>query len=274
MRHVFAATLCVAIVAVVPARAADIPRPVYKAAPVVAPAYSWAGWYGGFSGGYGWGDPFIIVDPSTVALPPSGQALATFSAADPFSFHTHPKGGFGGILLGYNAQFQAFIIGWEADFSLSGIRDTANGAFTNFAVFDTDTGSTNGLVSLETKLNWFGTVRGRAGVVFGTLMPFVTGGLAYGELKNTVTSSATQILNGVSAGGYNVSQTFTDRQLGYAVGGGLDWLIANNWLFRVEYLYFDFNGKDYVPAMPAVTLLNTDFTMQIVRGALVIKFAP
>lgn len=275
MRPIFAATIGAAIAAAVQTQvqAADIARPVYKV-PVAAPVYSWTGWYGGFSGGYGWGDPYVVVDPSTVPLPPSGQALSTFSAADPFSFHTRPKGGFGGILLGYNAQFQTFILGWEADFSFSGIRDTANGAFTNFAVFDTDTGSTNGLVTLETRLNWFGTVRGRMGVVFGPVMPFITGGLAYGELKNVLTSSATQTLNGASAGGYNLSTTITDTQFGYAVGGGLDWLLANNWLFRVEYLYFDFGGKNYVPGLPGVSFVNTDFELQIIRGALVIKLAP
>lgn len=273
MRAIFAVTVGVAIVAAVPALAADIARPIYKA-PVVAPAYSWTGWYGGVSGGYGWGDPYIVVDPSTVALPPSGQALSTFSADSPFSLRTHPTGGFGGLLLGYNAQFQNFIIGWEADFSFSGIRDTATGTFNNSAVFDTDTGSTNGQVTLETKLKWFGTVRGRWGFVVGSVMPYATGGLAYGKLENTVTSSATQILNGANAGGYNLSATFSDTQLGYTVGGGLDWLIANNWLFRAEYLYFNFGGDDYVPALPAVTLLNTDFEMHIIRAALVFKFAP
>ena len=273
MRSVFATVVSAGLFAAASAQAADIAAPVYKA-PVVAPAYSWTGWYGGISGGYGWGDPYVVVDPSTVPLPPSGQALSSFSAADPFSIHTRPKGGFGGILLGYNAQFQAFVIGWEADFSFSGIRDTASGPFTNFAVFDTDTGSTNGLVTLETKLKWFGTVRGRWGFVVGTVMPYATGGLAYGKLENTVTSSATQILNGANAGGYNLSATFSDTQLGYTVGGGFDWLIANNWLFRAEYLYFNLGGEDYVPALPAVTLLNTDFEMHIIRGALVFKFAP
>lgn len=266
------ATLIGTAAIAVPTHAADI-APVYKA-PVVAPVYSWTGWYGGFSGGYGWGDPYVVVDPSAVPLPPSGQALSTFSADSPFSFHTHPTGGFGGILLGYNAQFQAFVIGWEADFSLSGIRDTATGPFSNFAVFDTDTGSTDGLVSLETKLKWFGTVRGRWGFIVGAVMPYLTGGVAYGQLENTVTSSATQILNGAAAGGYNLSATFKDTQWGYAVGGGIDWLIANNWLFRAEYLYFNFSGNDYVPNLPAVTLLNTDFELQIVRGALVFKIAP
>ena len=273
MRRIFVAVFGAAVIAAVPAQAADIARPVYKA-PVVAPVYSWAGWYGGVSGGYGWGDPYVVVDPSTVPLPPSGQALSSFSADNPFSFHTHPTGGFGGILLGYNAQFQAFILGWEADFSFSAIKDTATGTFNNFAVFDTDTGSTSGLVTLETKLKWFGTVRGRAGFVVGTVMPYVTGGLAYGQLENIVTSSATHTLNGASAGGYNLSATFKDTQLGYAVGGGFDWLIAPNWIFRAEYLYFDFSGKDYVPNLPGITLVNTDFELQIIRGALVIKLAP
>jgi outer membrane immunogenic protein len=36
------------------AQAADIPRPVYKAAPVVM-AYNWSGFYIGGNVGYGWG---------------------------------------------------------------------------------------------------------------------------------------------------------------------------------------------------------------------------
>ena len=52
-KYLFAAT--VAVSSGVAAHAADIPAPVYKAAPVVA-AYNWSGFYIGGNVGYGWGN--------------------------------------------------------------------------------------------------------------------------------------------------------------------------------------------------------------------------
>jgi outer membrane immunogenic protein len=66
-------------------------------------------------------------------------------------------------------------------------------------------------VSLDQKLEWFGTVRGRAGVlVTPKVLLYATGGLAYGEVKPNELIGA---LTGVSN---------SDTRVGYTVGAGIE----------------------------------------------------
>jgi outer membrane immunogenic protein len=66
-------------------------------------------------------------------------------------------------------------------------------------------------VSLDQKLEWFGTVRGRAGVlVTPKVLLYAIGGLAYGEVKSNELIGA---LTGFSN---------SDTRVGYAVGAGIE----------------------------------------------------
>lgn len=137
------------------ATAADIymPGPVgpggYKDAPWVP---TWAGFYIGINGGYGWSD-----FSDKFALAASG-----FRGLD-------PQGGFGGGQIGYNWQSSHLVYGVEADIQGAGIEDKATDAFGN--VF-------------KTHLDYFGTVRGRLGYAFGPSLLYATAGFAYGGIRN------------------------------------------------------------------------------------------
>jgi outer membrane immunogenic protein len=87
----------VAFSMVASASAADLPRPVYKAAPYLSPVpvFSWTGFYVGINGGYGWSK---LSGDGTF-----GPASAT------------AKGFLGGGQLGYNYQMGQFVIGAEVD---------------------------------------------------------------------------------------------------------------------------------------------------------------
>ena len=79
---------------------------------------------------------------------------------------------------GYNWQRQpsGLVIGAAADFQGSGVdgNTTTTGSTPVFNFVNSATSEQN--------LNWFGTLRGRVGVPIGDrFMPFVSGGLAYGE---------------------------------------------------------------------------------------------
>lgn len=120
-----------------------------------------------------------------------------------------PDGWFGGGQVGYNYQFQNnVLIGVEADLQGSDISNSANG--------------------VNSKLDYFGTVRARLGYAYDRFLPYVTGGLAYG--KNTINDL-----------GYSDSNT----HVGWTVGGGLEYAITNNWTARAEYLYMDLGKKTY-----------------------------
>jgi opacity protein-like surface antigen len=83
-------------------------------------------------------------------------------------------------------------------------------------------------VSLTEKLLWFGTVRGRVGVLATPVVLFyATGGLAYGEVAFNI-----------SVGPLN-SFSPNNTKVGYSVGAGVEGMFARNWTARLEYLYVD-----------------------------------
>src|SRR5580692_7301717 len=142
------------------ANAADMAAPTYAKAPVMAPAYSWSGFYIGVNGGYGWEDPTVVLtpnDPNVVGSPVSPASWTN-------------SGGFGGGQIGYNYQFaRQWLAGLEADIDVSGLKGSGSSAVRPF----------QNLTSQN--VDWFGTVRGRLGwLPTDRFLVFATGGLAYG----------------------------------------------------------------------------------------------
>jgi outer membrane immunogenic protein len=190
MKKILLASVGVLALGVTVAAAADIvrPRPMPAKAPVyVAPPFTWTGAYIGINGGAGWG-------------------RSDFS--DPFatgSFNT--SGGLVGGTLGYNWQAGQAVFGLEGDGDWSNLRGSAPCALT----------------SCETRNNWLATVRGRLGYALGDFMPYVTGGLAVGDIKTSI------------AGVGSANET----KAGWTAGGGLEAHISGPWSAKIEYLYVD-----------------------------------
>ena len=143
--------------------------PVTKA-PAFVPGYTWTGFYAGINGGYGWGS----------------------SDWNGFLSDTDVSGGLVGLTAGYNWQTGALVFGLEGDIDWSNIR----GSFA----------SATCPIGCETKNNWLGTVRGRIGYAFDRVMPYVTGGLAVGDIKAS------------RAGFVGAS----DTNAGWTIGGGVE----------------------------------------------------
>ena len=96
-----------------------------------------------------------------------------------------------------------------------------------------------------------GTVRGRLGfLVTPTLLVFGTG-LAYGGAN--ASTSILQVNNDLANFGAPpalipaaVSRgRYADTQVGWAAGGGLEWMVLPNWSAKVEYLYADLGSAAY-----------------------------
>jgi outer membrane immunogenic protein len=82
---------------------------------------------------------------------------------------------------------------------------------------------------LTQKIDWFGTVRGRAGVlVTPKVLLYATGGLAYGEVNSSESI-------GVVPTAFSRSTT----NVGWTVGAGVEGAIGGNWTAKLEYLYVD-----------------------------------
>ena len=147
-RSIVAAFGFLTLAAAMPAAAADLPR---GAVPYKAPAYvaqcNWTGFYLGINGGGAWGD----------------------SDWDGFAVTNRPSGGMVGGTAGYNWQGAGspWVFGLEGDIAWANINDSV----------------ACGAVTCETKINWFGTARGRAGYAFDRFLPYITGGAAFGDIE-------------------------------------------------------------------------------------------
>ena len=219
--------------------AADLPyRKEPIAPPPPPPPLTWNGFYGGLNIGGGWNanngnnEVSAYWDPNYAfgSTPLPGTPNLFFL---PNNNQTGTAGGvIGGAQVGYNFQFNpSIVVGVETDFQGSSISGNGPG---NYALYPSPfltppAGPGTGLLVPVAAINgsnlgidWFGTVRGRAGWLFTpTLLVYGTAGFAYG---------------GVSAWGYG--DTFT----GWTAGGGLEWMFAPHWSAKVEYLYVDLSG--------------------------------
>jgi outer membrane immunogenic protein len=184
------------------ANAADMYRPAaggYKDVPYVG--VSWSGLYVGVNGGYG----------ENAASVPSGWL--------------DPTGGFGGGQIGYNVQRGNIVFGLEADIEGGDISDTVPGTFGDFRG------------NFESKMDWFGTVRARAGYTFDRALVYATGGFAYGNVTNSF-----------CAGGNCLSTSET--QTGWVAGGGVEYKVNPNWSVKGEYQYLDLDASSATGAGP------------------------
>ena len=208
-----------------PANAADIAR--HQAMPMKAPAYyapySWTGFYVGINGGGGW-----------------GNSDWTNAAGSTGSFDV--SGGLVGGTIGYNWQASQWVFGLEGDIDWSGIRGS------------TSSGICAG-TSCETRKIGSGTVRGRIGYAFDRFLPYVTGGLAVGDIKASVAGLGST----------------SDTNVGWAVGGGIEASIAGPWTAKIEYLYVDLGDTNCSVGSCGLST-NVDFHTNIVRGGINYRF--
>jgi len=247
----------------VPAGAADIARPVYKA-PVVAPppAFTWTGFYiGGHVGGVRGRSSLDAVNdvvfPGFVTL---GLPAIAPIVAVPSRFAT--VGGvsgsgtsfMGGGQLGYNWQVGSFLFGFEGDASWTRIRAGATQNVIDPFATATLTGT------YTTEIDWTASLRARLGVTFDRVLLYATGGAAFaGGRFNSAFTLVTPVPGIVfpvnnASGSTAASASFTD--LGWTVGGGLEWAFDNNWSIAGEYRYADYGRH-------SVTLATTDPSGQL-----------
>lgn len=234
-RSLFA--IAIASILTTSAFAADL---AVKAPPIVPPvAYNWTGFYAGLNGGYSWGSTNnSFADP---LLPAASQSMNGWV--------------FGGQ-AGYNWQFNpTWLFGVEGDIDATGQRGTAtltpNTVVTVFVpppaalALPTITTTTTTAASLEEKLPWLATFRGRIGVLpSDRVLLYATGGLAVGEVKSTsLVGTTTTVVPSFGAGATASSAaalaSASTTRTGWTVGAGIEGAFAANWTARLEYLYVD-----------------------------------
>ena len=134
-----------------------------------------------------------------------------------------PKGFLVGGTLGYNYQTGSFVWGLEGDIAWSDVKGSV----------------ACGLgLTCETANRWLGTARGRLGYAFDRLLPYITGGGAFGNVRASINPGPI-----VSA---------TNTRIGWTVGAGLEYAFLGNWTAKIEYLYVDLGSFDTGFTAPVV----------------------
>ncbi|MBR1088694.1 porin family protein [Bradyrhizobium manausense] len=264
------------------ALAADLAAKPYVKAPVmVDPVWSWTGFYIGANGGYSWGRSrsdvtYTNTATGAIIVPPAGSITSA-------SFDMN--GAVAGGQAGYNWQSANWVFGVEGDlnwsdekgraiFSCAGVAP-AGGPCLPGLTFLPAGGLAGTTLTIDQKLQWFGTLRGRVGILATPKVLFYgTGGLAFGEIKTTGT------MTGFNPGGValaSVGSTSTTRA-GWTVGVGIEGKITQNWSAKLEYLYMDLGRFDSGPftLAPAGSTIATNvssrFTDNILRAGINYEF--
>lgn len=199
-----------------PALAADLPDRMEPVAPVAyVPVFTWTGFYLG--GELGW----IQTNPRyTTGALLLGTPFIVTSGSD--------KNGLSyGILGGYNYQAGQLVLGIEGDFAgwtVGDIRYTA---------------LTGDFLTAHSK--WGGSIRGRLGYAVDRAMFYVTGGAAFISNETSVPTTS------ITIGG-------DGTQVGWTVGGGLDYAFTNNWFTGIEYRYSQYQSKSIAYPIPILNL--------------------
>jgi outer membrane immunogenic protein len=185
------------------ASAADMPTKMpVKAAPMVAPVYNWTGFYVGAVGTYGWGDS----QHCQIGVP---------VPCDPGFPQTNLTGWEGGGTIGYNWQWNQWVLGAEGDWSWGKLKGSSG----NTATF----GCGGGGQTCDTWINSIGTARARVGYAFDRFLPYLTAGAAFSDLNASIGPAATRS---------TASTTKTD----FVWGGGLEYAFWQNLSAKIEYL--------------------------------------
>lgn len=233
MKRILVAVAAVASVFMTGAAAADpAPRMYAKApAPPVA-VYDWTAFYIGGNVGYSWGRSN---DTSTLTNGAGTVLFTNYSKAN-------LDGVVGGGQIGYNWQVQNWVLGLESD--IQGTDEKGSRSFScPTGVCSPETFLNivlpNGIIlfnpgpavpgTMSQKIDWFGTVRGRAGVLVDPkVLLYATGGLAYGEVRTSET-----------VGIVPTAFSSTTTNVGWTVGAGVEGVLGGSWTAKLEYLYVD-----------------------------------
>ncbi|MEJ2227021.1 MAG: outer membrane beta-barrel protein [Alphaproteobacteria bacterium] len=252
------------------ADAADITS--MKDAPSMLPVHQWSHSYLGIHLGYGWGKQSSVDYATPDSLPqepghdpPYGgfscaPALVGYYCGTPFKYDV--GGVFTGLQAGHNWQRGVLVFGVEGDFGNLNISKLSVDVRTNDTAFDEDVAIID--------FGWYGTITGRIGLARGRSLFYLKGGLAMAEITHTAYDLDDDDEDGVGtmyAGSYTTAHSI---ETGWAVGGGIEHAISDNWSVKAEYLYMDFGSK--ISDDPDCDLYKHESKLHMIKAALNYQF--
>jgi outer membrane immunogenic protein len=220
MKSILTGVALAALIGAGPAVAADLsrpPPPIVKA-PVMAPIFTWTGFYiGGNIGAawaqHNWNDNLLGLNFN------NGSNNAVF---------------IGGGQVGGNYQINNFVIGVEGTFDWA-----ANNNNNNTGIVVPTLGGN--LVQITANDKWIATLAARLGVAYDRVLFYAKGGGAWvGANSLTITDVTT---------GASITGSTNNTLSGWLVGAGIEWAFASNWTVKAEYDFIGLGNRTFtVPA--------------------------
>ena len=268
-RLMLTASAALLAMSVLPASSADLARPILKASPAALPISKWTGFYIGANVGGGWANRDVDYSPNDLnALVSAGQGLAPPPSA---SFRT--SGALGGFQVGYNYQFApAWLVGIEGDFQWSGVKGSGVSSGVHAVTIPFT-------LPVEESNKWFGTIRGRLGVLpASNILVFATGGFAYGRVEHNgawinnsngffIFNNGPGTISTNCGPGTCWTGSSSGISSGWTFGGGLEYQFLPRWTLKAEYLYVSLAGRAItesatatLPGFPTPSSFNGNFS--------------
>lgn len=167
---------------------------------------------------------------STIIGSPVPSPAAINPTAVPGHLSPDGNGAVGGAQFGFNYQIGAVVIGAETDISATRLGGSqaasANPAGTRFTT------------RAQNEVSMLGTVRARAGIVFGDFLIYGTGGYAYGlvDQKGSISPDNPTRVSGASGSRSGIAS-------GWALGGGVEYAILPGMSVRLDYTHYDLGSQ-------------------------------
>ena len=161
-----------------------------------------------------------------------------------------------GAQVGYNVQKGCTVFGIEADWDWADLNaDTRLLPKPGGAVDDL----------LRTRIDNFGTIRTRTGIVVDQLLLFVTGGVAWTETRDSVHRTELPVIERFSS---------NDTRWGWTAGFGTEYALAPGVSLTSDVLYLSFNDEDHTFNSPTFGRFRTktDDEIWVARMGLNIRF--
>ena len=248
------------------------PLPSGKEMKEVAPApppecFDWSGFYVGAFGGFKHASVDNDLNPTGdwFLFPEDRITVIAHSAHDA---DLDGNGAEAGGFLGYNWQRGCWVFGIEGSGAGVFLRDS----------FDSNTFPmptlTDKSIQQAFHTNYLATVGPRIGWSIGQFLPYFTGGVAFGNISY---ESRLHNVSGSPTGGYFSADSEDDDNVGWFVGGGLQWALTQHWGVRFQYEYVDlgsvsFDAPGTFPFTDFSTHNHAELSEHNVSFALMYKF--
>jgi outer membrane immunogenic protein len=216
------------IISIAPGAAMAADQVEYSAPIEVATsAFSWTGFYLGAHGGYNWSNSRYNHEET---------ATVGGAAVNSERFDVDPSGLAGGVHVGYQHQWDHFLLGGELAYTF---YDADDRAFTNLNAIARTRDS-------EIRDIW--SVSAKAGYAWDRTLGYVKAGYANAKLSYVNTRISTGLVVGHS----------DDRVGGFLIGTGVEHALTDNWIVGVDYTFTKFSVGDQQQFNNGVAVLATN----------------